>query len=367
MGYVDPSQVRPKFTSSIIANYRASNSPTSLLQSKFKPKTTDTLYIEWNVQRVGETVATDVLRGSSPNINKFDKLTHKVDTPPYFYEALNVTQMTGYDRAFPDNGKIDVSAYNNFRETFKANMQEVINTIERNRELMALGVYTDGILRTRVNGNTDFERNSASIIGYNAAWDWTIDSVDPRVILEAACIYQRAYGQTDDAEFDCYLASDAYSALINNPFIVEAEKFHVNVLTEGVGRRADGSILRRKITAGQFEVNIITYPQVYTPYGTTDLTGAAKVPYLVNGTMIVTPMNAMFQTVYSRPPMLPAEVVASMGSNFMGGIIGTIDKRYYIGEYFDVQRRGWYATVESCFMTIPIAKDQIFNGLVTPP
>ena len=83
MALIDASQVRPKFTSSIIANYVASNSPTSLLQSKFKPVSKKTLYLEWNVKRYGEVVSQDVIRGSEGSLKKYSDMTRKIEQVPY--------------------------------------------------------------------------------------------------------------------------------------------------------------------------------------------------------------------------------------------------------------------------------------------
>lgn len=363
MAYIDPSQVRPLFTSDVIANYKIGNTPSSLLQSKFKRVSKNTKYIEWNVQRFGETVAQDVVRGGDGNRNQYSDMTRKIEEPPFYYEYMDVMQLAGYDRAFPDNGHIDESAYNDFMATASFELRQMQYKIDRAAEIQAMQIYTTGIVTPSVAAATNYNRRGASMHGYDAAWDWSDHTVDPRIKIAEDCMFIRAYGQSDDAIYDMYIAADAYASLITNPFIQDAEKFHVNVLvTPDVSRRADGSILMRELTAGSFKVRIFTYPQVYTPIGVTDLTGAGKVPYIPNGTYIITPENPMFMRAFSAIPKLP--ITDSRLSGLMSGAVSSIDGQYFVNEFVDEKATAWFIAIKAASLCIPIAVDQITNRKV---
>ena len=363
--YIDPSQVRPLFTSSIIANYRASNSPTSALQGKFAPVVKRTKYVEWNVKRYGETVATDVVRGGDGNRNQYTGMTRKIEETPFFYEYMDVMQLAGYDRAFPDHGQIDESAYNDFRETAMFELQQMQFKLDRAAELQAQEIFRTGKVTPKVAEQTNFNRKSASMVPYDISHDWSQSTVDPRVILEQLCIFMRTQGQSDDAVYDCYIGSSAYAALINNPFIQKAEQFHVNVLTTpDVTRKADGSVLMREITCGSFKVRMYTYPQFFTPAGVTDLTGASKLPYVAANEFFLVPATPLFMRAFTMVPQLP------VGNTRMSGLLensrGTIDEgKYYVSEFFDEKLTAWFIAIKSAFLCIPIAVDQMANAIVT--
>jgi hypothetical protein len=305
----------------------------------------NTLAAAWNVKRFGETVSGDVIRGADGNLKQFPKATYKDVVPPYYYDKLNVTQVDGYDRVFSkgDNGNIEIGFFNDFRANLMEQVKQVQAQQIRAVELQAKAVYNSGIVTPLNAPPIDFKRKAASIIPYSAGVDFSDPNVDPRIILQNMCIYERSYGQSDDAEFDAYIGAGVYSALINNPFIVRAEQFHVNELTEAnLKRLPTGAVAVKQINCGSFKVNFITYPQVYTPYGVTDLTGASKVPYIADGQIILTPVNAEFATICCQVPMLPPEILAEMPG---WKPIGSVDGMFYIGEYLDVPRRGWYLTI----------------------
>ena len=366
MDYVNAGLMRPGVTNSIVKNLIIGSEPTTLLQSKFKRVVRKTLAAAWNVKRFGETVETDVVRGADGNLVKFPKMTYKDVVPPYYYNKLNVTQVDGYDRVFSakDSGNIEIGYFNDFR----ANLMEQIKQLQarhvRAVELQAQEVFSKGTV-TPVNApQIDFKRHADSIIPYSDAVNWSDPNVDPRILLEKMCIYERAYGQSEDSEFDAYVGAGVYSAFINNPFIVRAEQFHVNELTAAnLKRLPTGAVAVKRVNCGSFAVNIITYPQVYTPAGVTDLTGAAKVPYIGNGQIFLTPVNAEFGTICCAVPMLPPEILAEMPG---WKPVGTVDGMFYIGEYLDVPRRGWYLTIESAPLTVPFAVDQMVTATVLP-
>jgi hypothetical protein len=75
-------------------------------------------------------------------------------------------------------------------------------------------------------------------------------------------------------------------------------------------------------------------------------------------------MNAEFNTMFAQVPGLPPEILAEMPG---WRPMGSVDGMFYIGEYLDIPRRGWYLTIEAAPLTVPVAVDQIVNATVLHP
>ena len=366
MAFIPSDQLRPTVTSDLAAVYKGSLPADTALQSKFKRVTKDTLFLEINVQRYAANVAQDVVRGGDGNRNQFAKMVQKVEQPPFFYEYLDIMQLEGYNRAFGSTS-MSASQYRDFREVAIFNMKQLVNKIDRAYEIQAASVLINGIINTVNNGPTNFLRDAASIKAFDASYDWTQTTVNPKKIIEQGCIYVSTIGQAAGGVFDCWMGDAAYDAFIANPIIQNESQKLWRTLTklEEPDMRGDGSVFMGQTSAGSYKVNIWTYPRQYNA----DVTNPRVFTrYMPSNMMVVLPKELNGIHAFAMVPQLPDYMGLKEGGmvGAIGGETGTGKGQYFVSEFVDQKATAWYAAIKSAGMIWPVAVDQIFNAYVTP-
>jgi hypothetical protein len=366
MAFIDSSALRPRFTSDLIAAYQQAIAPTQFLQNMFTREAKSTDYIEWNVERYGEFVAKDVVRGADGNRNQFTNMTQKVEQPPFFYEYMDVMQIEGYNRAF-GSMTISESVYNDFLTRAQFRLNQLRYKIDRAYEIQAAQVLLTGKVTTQVAGPTDFKRKAASILQFDASIDWTQPTVNPKDAIEKLCDFVRTVGK-EGGEFKLILGDSAYKALINNPIVQSESQKLWAVLTkpEMPKEMGDGSKYVGSISAGSYFLDCYTYPQSYAL--TTEVPNTST-PYIDKNAIIVVPkapMAGSFIHAFAMVPQLPNLKGIDENRNFstIGGTNGT--GQYFISEFFDLKKTAWEVAVKSAGLTIPIGVDKIGTAFVTP-
>jgi len=335
---------RGAFTNAVIAVYREAVTPTSFLRSFFPNVFSRTKYVSIDVKRNNEKIAVDVLRGTGSNLNKKSRSTLKTLEPPYYAEGFNVNELDLYDTAF---GTLDPSLMGQVAQEAADTLVECKNKIERSKEKQCADVLRTGVI-TLVNGdNIDFKRKSQSLVDGGAGTYWTVSSVDPDVIMQAAGDFLRQKGKMEGFVINVIMGAGAFNAFTSNP--IRQDKLDIRRMDTGSinmpQRNSLGGSYHGQVSAGSYVFNVWTYNEGYTNDAGT------FVKYLDDTECIFLPENTSFKMAHGVVPQLPG----------MTPMVATGAGEYYFNEYVDQKHRNHVQEVLSAAVAVPVAIDQIYT------
>lgn len=354
MGLINTVDARALFTKKLVSVYKERTTPTAFLRSFFTVKESNSKELSIEVQRGTEKIAVDVMRGTEGNRNAFSKSSEKIFVPPYYREYFDATELDFYDRLFTENGTVDEVTFSEWVNTVIEKLQMLQDKIERSYELQCSQVLETGIV-TLVNGtNIDFKRKAASLVAYNAAHDFSINTVDPATVLAAGATFIRTKGKSNGNIFNVIMGADAFNAMINNTLFrsrADIKNISLDVIREPQ-RNAVGGVLHGEISGGAYKFRIWTYPEYY------DTASVANNAYCHVDKVIIVPDSPKFVMGFAAVPRL-------MGTteNVGAGIAGQRGA-YLIGEYLDQRNSSHIIDIKSAGLAIPVAVDQIYTVTV---
>lgn len=318
----------------------------AFLRSFFPSLETGSKLLSIEVQRGSEKVAVQVERGTDGNRNQMSQSTEKIFLPPYYREYLDATDLNLYDRLFTANGVISGTDFAAFVRELNDGMAMLQAKIERAYELQCSQVLHTGIVQLKFGTNINFGRKAASLVGYNAAHDWDIATVDPAETLKNAAEFLRKTGKAQGGTFNVIMGSEALNALYNNPIYQKRADIRRMELSEARApqRNAVGAALHGRISAGAWTFIIWTYPEYYE-----DAAGNMQ-PYVDEKTVIVLPENPKFVLGFAAVPQL----LTTGGTNVTRGA-------YVFNDYVDEEKAAHKFDVKSAGVAIPVAVDQIYT------
>lgn len=331
------------FTNKLIDVYKERVRPTSFLRSFFPDKVTPTLEVSIEVQRGFEKVATDVVRGTDGNLNRFTKSSEKIWIPPYFREGFEMTNLQLYDRLYGATSITD-SVFASFINSVSDAIEDCQGKIERRYEIFCAQVLQTGILTLTSDTNIDFKRKAASMVDPTAGNYWA-NNVDPFDQIEAGCNFIRQKGKSMGGTFNLILGTTALADLLTNTvFTTRQNLFHLNLdAVIPAQRNSIGASLHGEITCGSYKVRLWSYPQFY------DDANNVSQPYIDPKLVVLLPENPRFHMAFAAVPQLLKP--------------GTMPKvgAYSFGEYIDERKKSHIMDVESAGMPIPVGIDQIYT------
>lgn len=357
---IPQTEVRGLFTKYLSETLELKPSPTSFLKSLFKTKTTSALEISIEVKRHGEPIAVDVLRGTSGNINAWNKSTEKLIIPPFFDERFSLNQLDGYDRIFGQSGDVTADQFARVLDSAADKVILLKDKINRRYELMAAQVLTTGIVTLTNGDNIDFLRQGSSKGVLGAGNWWTEAAIDPDTTLEAGAKFIRTQGLYGGAEFNVIMGAKAWNAYKNNPIIQKKNDIKAWSLSDISSpiMFGTGSAYLGRVTAGSYIFNIWSYPQFYNPAGT-DKTG--KVPYIADEQVVILPNDYSFSFVYGGVP----HIVRNTGNIAVPEYVSYAPGEFLIDNYVDSRVANHEFAVKSAGVPIPTQVDAIYNSQVT--
>jgi hypothetical protein len=156
------TQLRAEFTEALVATYSSRLRPTNFLRSFFPSVTAPTRYVSIEVQRLGEKIAADVLRGTEGNRNTFSRNTAKTFEPPFWREYFDATELDLYDRVLGNqmSGNPNPAMFAELVKTVADKLGVLNDKIERSKELQCSQVLVDGIVTMSNGDNIDFKRKT---------------------------------------------------------------------------------------------------------------------------------------------------------------------------------------------------------------
>ena len=359
MANIPITEVRGLFTKTLIQTLDIKPSPTLFLKSFFKTSTTAAKNVSVEVRRHGEPIAVDILRGTTGTMNRWDKSTEKITTPPYFDERFFVNELDGYDRIFADVQEVSADQMAMVVAEAAEKIQLLKDKINRRYELMAAQVLQTGIV-TLVNGdNIDFKRSASSkgVLASGSRWDDT--DVDPTVVLQEGANFVRQQGLYTGNAFNVIMGSAAFNAYVNNGVATERanlKDWKLSEINSPIQFGAGNAFLGR-ISAGSYNFNVWGYEQFYNPAGT-DKTG--KVPYVDPKNIIILPDVVNFNFAYAGVP----QIRRSAGSAPAPEYIVYAPGEFVIDNYVDHRNMNHEYAVKSAGIAIPTQVDAVFTKQV---
>ena len=339
---------RGALTNAIVAIYTETTTVSSFLRSFFPASFSPTKLISFEVKRVTEKIAVDILRGTGTNLNKKSRSTLKTMEPPLYGEGFNVNELDVYDSAF---GTLDPALMAQLAVQSAEELIDIRNMIERSYEKQCADVLNSGVITLSSGDNIDFKRKAGSMVDGGAGTYWTVATVDPMVALQASAQFIREEGKVQGGIYNVIMGGSALNAMLNNPKF--QAKYDLKEVKLGEihepQRMSTGGTLHGRVSAGSYMFNIWTYPEGYR--------NASNVftKYIPDTDFITLPEVTNFKTSHALVPQLPG----------MTPMRQTEGGAYVFNEYVDMKNRNHTQEILSAGVALPLAIDTIYTQKVT--
>jgi hypothetical protein len=339
---------RGAFTNAVVTVYREKTTATSFLRSFFPNVFSRTKLVSFDVRRGTEKIAVDILRGTGSNLNKKTRSSLKTIEPPLYAEGFNVNELDLYDTAF---GTLDPSVMASVALEAADTLDECRMKIERSKEKQCADILNSGIITLESGDNLDFKRKAESLVDGGSGTYWTVATVDPDVIMQAAGDFLRQKGKMQGNVINVIMGVSAYNAFTNNP--IRQNKLDIRRADFGMlnmpQRNSIGGSYHGQVSAGSYVFNIWTYNEGY------ENASGTFVKYVEDTDCIFLPEKPNFKFAHAIVPQLPG----------MAPMATTEGGEYYFNEYVDVKNRNHVQEILSAAVAIPTAVDQIYTAKVT--
>lgn len=334
------------YTKKLIDYFRERPVPTGFLRSFFPVETSMTETVSIVVKRGTEKIAVDVKRYSDGNRNSFDRSTEKIIKPPLYHEWLSMNEHELYKVCIE---AIAEGKTTYFRELVSKQAEDLMtmkDKIERSIELQCAQVLDNGVVQLENYTDIDFKRKATSIVAYNAANDFSINTVDPATVFKNGGKFLRTVGKVQTGRIVAILGEDVLEALANNTFIKERgdikdydEMKLIAPIRDSLGRAYHGYI-----SAGAYTFDLFTYPEYY------DTETAEHIAYVDPKKLILIPPKPRFKLAFAAVPQL-------INND------GTIPQRgeYLMLEDFNVAQGYHRVHMKTAPIAVPVAVDQIYT------
>jgi len=346
MAEISTTDARALFTKMLIDVYQERIRPTAFLRSFFPTVTAPTKEISIEVERMGEKVAVDVVRGTEGNRNTFSKSTEKIFIPPIYREYFDATQLDLYDRVLGSQGNAQVPLFTALLQSVADRMSLLQDKIERAYEIQAAQVLETGKVLLQSATDIDFKRKAASMVDKGAGAYWATGTVDPFADLAAGADFLRKVGRSPDALYNVIIGSTALADLLTNTkFLARQNLFNMALdSVQGPARGAAGMTFNGTVTGGAYKFQLWGYPQFYD-----DANGVSQ-PYWNPKKIAIVPLNPRFKLAFAAVPQL----IGEPGQMPVQGA-------YKVGEFIDQRKAVHDFDIQSAGVAIPIAVDTIYT------
>jgi len=346
MGLIPASQARKLFTQETVAFFSDRRKPLPFFRSFFKEVETNTRYVSIAVERDNEKIAVDVLRSTGGNRNTWSKKTQKVYDPAMFDEYFDATELDCYDELYSgiEGSMMTSKAFGKFLQEATNKMDGLFDKIDRAYELQCAQALIDGIVQLENGDNVDFKRKAASLVAYNAAWNWALTTVDPNDKLKEGAEFLTDTGKIQGNIINVVMGGLAYDAYINNAK-VQARSLQVQWGMDAIvpaQKDAIGRVYHGQISVNNYIIRIWTCGATYI-----DSTGT-KQKYMHEKKILMLPEQTNNVLTYGAVPQL-----LSTGLEVKKGKFVTYD--------FPDERKATHEMgVKSAGIAIPVAVDQAY-------
>ncbi len=301
------SDVRAIFTKTLIDVYQQRIYPTDFLSAFFPSEVALTKEISIQVERMGEKVALDIIRGSEGNRNEFAKSTEKIFLPPLYKEYMDMTELDLYDRVLGSQGDAQIPLFEALILDAATRLGDLTDKIRRAKELQCSQVLETGVVNFKNQLSVDYKRKAASLVdlsappsGYSSGY-WSTNS-DLFNQLEQACLFLRQVGRSGDGMFIAICGSQALHDLLANTVFTTRQNLFSMALdaVHGPVRAGNGATYHGTLTCGSFKVALWAYPQFYDDPNNSN----ASTAYVNSKKVILIPEKPRFKMAHAAVPRL---------------------------------------------------------------
>ncbi len=343
---IPASQARPLFTQALIDVYKERLRPTAFLRSFFPDVFVPTKYVSIEVERMGENVAVDVLRGTEGNRNTFSRSTQKIFEPLFYREFFDATNLDLYDQVLGAMGSNNVQLFAELVRQLADKLMVLEDKIERAKELQCAQVlFSNGVITLKDGTTIDYKRKSGSNVDPGSG-QYFANSIDPFPLFGAGAEFIRTKGRSGDSVFNAVLGSLAITDLLNNAKFLERQNL-VNMALDAVQgpvRSATGAAFHGTITAGAYKIQLWSYPQFYK-----HPTSGVDTPYVDPKLVTIIPTNPRFKMAHAAVPQLITEGKTPQTGPY---VIGNFRDERAVADIYDIQ---------SAPLAVPVAVDTIYT------
>jgi hypothetical protein len=345
---IPASQARALFTKMLIDVYQERPIVTSFLRNLFPSVTSPTKEISIEVERMGEKIAVDVLRGTEGNRNMFSRMTMKDFVPPLYREYFDATQLDLYERVLGAQGNAQGPLFAALLNSVADRLETLRDKIERAKELQCAQVLLTGIVTLKNGDNVDYKRRNTSLVDPGAG-NYFANAINPFPLFEAGGVFIRQFGKSNDGIFNAICGSDALADLKANAAFLDRQKTFNMALDAVQGPTRDvnsGANYHGLISGDNFKFQLWTYPQYYEDPNNAN----ALTPYIDPKKVVIIPMNPRFKMAHAAVPQLIGEP---------GQL--PVQGEYVMGDFPDPRKAVHEFDIQSAPLAIPVAVDQIYT------
>lgn len=349
MGLIPASQARKLFTQETVAFFSDRRKPKAFFRSFFTEVEKTSRYVSIEVERDDEKVAVDVLRSTGGNRNSWSRKTQKIYDPAMFDEYFDATELDCYEDMYAgiDGSVVSSVAFGKFLQEATSKMEGLMDSIDRAYELQAAQALVDGIVVLKNGDNIDFKRKAASLVAYNAAWNWALTTVDPNDKLKEGADFLTQTGKISGNVINVVMGGSVYNAYVNNAK-VQARNLSVQYGMDALvpaQKDSIGRIYHGQIAVDNYIFRIWTCDSTYKHPDTGVIT-----PYMPAKKVLMLPEQTVNVLTYAAVPQLLSKE----------GV--TVKKGKFITyEYPDERNATHEMGVKSCGIAIPVAIDQAYT------
>lgn len=340
------SDARALFTKALIDVYTDRLRPTSFLRSFFQTVVEPTKEVSIEVERHGEKVAVDVIRGTEGNRNQFSRSSEKIWVPPFYREFFDATQLDLYERVLGSDGNARPALMAALVNRVADRLGSLQDKIERAIELQCSQVLQTGIVTLKTMDQIDYKRKPGSLVD-DGAGQYFADAINPFNKFEKGCNFLRKTGKSEAAIFNAILGETAVNDLLDNAIFKERQDLTHMSLDQVTGpqRNSTGAAYHGRVTAGSYKVDLWSYPQFYD-----DPTTGVQTSYIDAKKVTMLPPQPRFKLAFGAVPQLI-------------GAPGQLPKQgaFIVGEFMDERKATHEFDVQSAPLAIPVAVDQMYT------
>lgn len=345
------------YTQEVMNAIQERRAPSQGFKAWFPDHESDAKEFTIEKQLFGRPIAYDVNYNDKATMYRRDKSTQDVYVPPFFNLGTPMDAMQGFYRVFGQKPHVDTVDLNALIKDVSINMLDNVDRIERAEELQRAQALESGIV-TLINGdNINFRRDAATLTPYNAAHDWTIQTVNPGKILAEKARFLVNSGNLNQANaVDVFVGYEAWDAFRGNDLRqkegdIKDQRFMSMTAPEGM---PEGLIFYGSYSYGSFKFNMWGYEGVYDD----TKNSLTNVNYL-------NPKKVILSTPGIKHLMWYGATPGWSGSAETGYPIPVKGKRYY-DEFRDREQRQMKFTVQSAPVATLVYTNDVATVQVVP-
>jgi hypothetical protein len=246
----------------------------SFFRQFFKNDETAAYGTKFEIVRRGRGTLEDVsLESTESTIHKLGKSSEQLYVPPCYRESVGMSAFDAYYRQVGESDIVSNTLVIDTTKQIKEELTDLLSYYDRTEELQCANAMLTGQVPLVTGDTLNYNRRAASIIAYNAAYDFAIDTVDPSVAFLLMANQLVGYGMINPSTpIIVLMAEDVLSAFQKNPIVQKrADIKNYELMNLKTGVNALGSVTQGYVSYGSYTFELRTYPALYDTKSATNL------------------------------------------------------------------------------------------------